>query len=150
MNIELKPVNESNRTDCVRLKVTQAQSAYIASNESSLEAAREHPDVARPFVIDAGGMAVGFAMFAFEPDYEDPNDRYWLWRFMIDEKYQGRGYGREALRLIIAYFRENGATNIRLSTKESNVAAIRLYRSFGFAPNGDMNDGETVFELNWR
>ena len=47
------------------------------------------------------------------------------------------------------YFKENGATNIRLSTKESNVNAIRLYRSFGFEPNGDENDGETVFELKW-
>ena len=149
MNIELRPLDESNRADCDRLKVTEAQSAYIAPNESSLEAAREHPDVARPFVICADGTAVGFAMFAFEPDYDDPNDRYWLWQFMIDEQYQGRGYGREALRLIIAYFKEHGATNIRLSTKESNAAAIRLYRSFGFAPNGDMNDEETVFELNW-
>ena len=89
-------------------------------------------------------------MFAFEPNYADPDDRYWLWRFMIGEKYQGRGYGKEALKLIISYFRENGASNIRLSTKESNVNAIHLYQSFGFAPNGDMNDGEIVFELNWQ
>lgn len=148
MNIELKPVDESNKADCIRLKVTRAQSEYIATNESSLEAAKEHSEVARPFMIYADGIAVGFTMFAFEPDYEDSDDRYWLWRFMIDEKYQRRGYGKEALKLIIAYFKENGATNIRLSTKESNVAAIHLYKSFGFAPNGDMNDEETVFELN--
>ena len=88
-------------------------------------------------------------MFAFEPDYEDPNDRYWLWRFMIDESRQGRGLGRKALVPIIAYFKENGATNIRLSTKESNTNAIHLYESFGFKRNGDMVDEETVFELNW-
>ncbi len=29
-------------------------------------------------------------MFAFDEDYEDPDDRYWLWRFMIDEKLQGK------------------------------------------------------------
>lgn len=150
INIELKPVNESNRADCIRLKVTEEQSKYIASNESSLEAAKEHADVARPFVIYADGVAVGFTMFAFEPDYEDPNDRYWLWRFMIDERCQGRGYGKEALKAIITYFKENGATNIRLSTKESNVGAIHLYESAGFVPNGDMNDEETVFELNLK
>ena len=150
MNVELIPVDQSNRTDCIRLKVTKAQSEYIASNERSLEAAAEHPEVARPFVICSDGIAVGFTMFAFEPDYEDPDDRYWLWRFMIDEKYQGQGYGKEALKQIIAYFKENGASNIRLSTKESNVNAIHLYQSFGFVPNGDMNDGEIVFELNWQ
>lgn len=149
MRIELKPVDQYNKSDCIRLKVTKAQSEYIASNESSLEAAEEHSDVARPFVIYSDGIAVGFTMFAFEPDYEDPDDRYWLWRFMIDEKYQGQGYGKEALKHIISYFKENGAGNIRLSTKESNVNAIHLYQSFGFAPNGDVNDGETVFELNW-
>ena len=149
MNVELRPVDESNKADCIRLKVTKAQSKYIATNESSLEAAQEHPVVARPFIIYVDGTAVGFTIFAFEPDYEDPDDRYWLWRFMIDEEYQGRGYGKEALKLIIAYYKEHGATDIRLSTKESNAAAIHLYRSFGFAPNGDMNDEETVFELNW-
>ena len=149
MRIELKPVDQYNKSDCILLKVTKAQSEYIASNESSLEAAEKYSDVARPFVIYSDGIAIGFTMFAFEPDYEDPDDRYWLWRFMIDEKYQGQGYGKEALKHIISYFKENGAGNIRLSTKESNVNAIHLYQSFGFAPNGDVNDGEIVFELNW-
>ena len=149
MNIELRPLDESNTDDCIRLKVTKDQAQYIDTNENSIAAAKEHSDVARPFVIYADGSPVGFTMFAFEPDYEDPNDRYWLWRFMIDESRQGRGLGRQALVHIIAYFKENGATNIRLSTKESNANAIHLYESFGFKRNGDMVDEETVFELNW-
>ncbi|MBR3559999.1 MAG: GNAT family N-acetyltransferase [Oscillospiraceae bacterium] len=149
MNIVLKPVDQSNRDECVRLKVTKAQAEYIASNTSSLETAARHPEVARPFVIFSDDIAVGFAMFAFETDYEDPDDRYWLWRFMIDEQYQGQGYGKEALKHIISYFKENGANNIRLSTKESNINAIDLYTSYGFKPNGDTNDGEIVLELNW-
>ena len=149
-HIELKPLDDINKEDCIELKVTEAQAEYIASNESSIAAAEENAEVARPFVIYADGIAVGFTMFAFEPDYEDPDDRYWLWRFMIDEKYQKHGYGREALRIIIAYFKDNGATNIRLSTKDSNKNAIRLYESFGFKPTGEMNDGENVFELNWE
>ena len=68
---------------------------------------------------------------------------------MIDEECQGQGLGREALKQIIAYFKENGATNMRLSTKESNVNAIHLYESQGFKRTGEMNDEETVFELNW-
>lgn len=149
MKIELRPIDETNREDCIRLKVSDSQAAYIDTNEKSLEAAAENAEVARPFVIYADGVAVGFTMFAFEPDYEDPNDRYWLWRFMIDEKCQGKGYGREALKQIITYFKENGATNMRLSTKESNVNAIHLYESYGFRRTGEMNDEETVFELNW-
>ena len=148
MIIELKQLDESNISECISLKVTEDQAKYIDTNENSITAAKEHPDVARPFVIYADGIAVGFAMFAFEPDFEDPDDRYWLWRFMIDSGYQGRGIGREALKQIIAYFKDNGATNIRLSTKESNVNAIRLYESVGFKRNGDTVDEETVFELD--
>ena len=149
MKIELRPIDETNREDCIRLKVAKSQADYIATNKESLEAAAENAEVARPFVIYAGDVPVGFTMFAFEPDYEDPNDRYWLWRFMIDEECQGQGLGREALKQIIAYFKENGATNMRLSTKESNVNAIHLYESQGFMRTGEMNDEETVFELNW-
>ena len=149
MNIELRPLSDANKEECFRLKVSEAQAENIASNAGSFEAAKEHPDVARPFVIYADGIAVGFTMFAFDLKCEDPNDRYWLWRFMIDEKYQGRGYGKEALNNIVTYFKENGATNIRLSTKASNVNAIRLYESVGFRSTGEVIDGETVFELKW-
>lgn len=149
MKIELRPLDESNTEDCIMLKVADDQAGFIDTNEKSIAAAREHADVARPFVIYADDEPVGFTMFAFEPEYEDPDDRYWLWRFMIDEKRQGQGFGRATLIQIIDYFKNNGATNMRLSTKESNVKAIHLYESFGFKRNGDMVGEETVFELNW-
>ena len=150
MMVELKPIDETNREDCIKLKVTEAQSEYIATNESSLEAALEHADVARPFVIYADGQPVGFAMLVFDEECEDPNDRYWLWRFMIDEKRQERGIGKEALKQIIVYFKENGATNIRLSTKAGNVKAIALYKSYGFRDTSEESNGEELFELNWQ
>lgn len=149
MNIELRPLDETNIDDCILLKVSNDQAQYIDTNENSIAAAKDHPGVARPFAIYKDGVAVGFTMFAFEPECEDPDDRYWLWRFMIDENYQGLGLGREALTRIIAYFKDNGATNIRLSTKDSNVEAVHLYEAVGFKPNGDMVGEETVFELNW-
>lgn len=148
MQVKLLPIDEITKADCIKLKVAKDQEGYIDSNEKSLEAAKENSEIARPFAIYADDKCVGFTMFAFEPDYEDPDSRYWLWRFMIDESYQGQGYGKAALKEIIKYFRENGATNMTLSTKESNVNAIGLYKSFGFAPNGEMNDEETVFVLN--
>lgn len=149
MNIYLRPINDDNRDECVSLKVTKKQSEYICTNEDSLRDAINNCEVARTFGIYDEDTMVGFTMLAFDEAYEDPDDRYWLWRFMIDEKYQGKGYGKEALKSIIVYFKENHATNIRLSTKESNVNAIALYKQFGFAENGEMNDLETVLELKF-
>ena len=84
----------------------------------------------------------------FDEKYEDSNDRYWLWRFMIDENLQGNGYGTAALQVIIKYFREHGANNIRLSTKETNTTALSMYRKAGFRDTGEMNDEEIVLQLN--
>ena len=148
MNIELREINEDNLKQCIELKVSKDQMQYIASNEDSIKDAKENEDVARPFAIYIDGKMVGFAMFAFDEMYEDPFDRYWLWRFMIDESFQGKGYGSEALKTIIQYFKDNGANNIRLSTKESNVNALKMYRKAGFCDTGEVNDGEIVLKLD--
>ena len=87
-------------------------------------------------------------MFAFDEDYEDPDDRYWLWRFMIDKDLQGKGYGTAALQVIIQYFRDHGANNIRLSTKETNTNALSMYRKAGFHDTGELNDEEIVLQLD--
>ncbi len=147
MKIELRKIDGSNRAEIVSLTVSEGQREYIASNESSLAEAETLPEIARPFGVYADGKAVGFAMFAFDENNDDPHDKYWLWRFMIDKSLQGKGYGGAALKEIINYFRENGAEEITLSTKESNTAALGLYRKFGFKENGDMNDDEIVLKL---
>lgn len=53
---------------------------------------KEDAEVARPYAIFADGNIVGFTMFAFDENNEDPEDKYWLWQFMIDEKEQGKGW----------------------------------------------------------
>ncbi|MDE5746461.1 MAG: GNAT family N-acetyltransferase [Acetatifactor sp.] len=145
--ISLREITAANIEECCSLTVSRDQQEYIASNRDSLETARENREVARTFAIYTGENMVGFTMFAFDEEYEDPDDRYWLWRFMIDEKLQGRGYGSLALKEIISYFRENGANTITLSTKESNKTALGLYHKFGFRETGEMNDGEIVLRL---
>ncbi len=64
--------------------------------------------MARAFAICDGDRVVGFTMFAFDEGCEEPNDRYWLWRFVIDRECQGRGYGHLAMGAIIAYFKNTG------------------------------------------
>ena len=147
MEIRLVPINSANMDECLALAVARGQEKYICPNSESLMAAAENRDIARPFAIYAGDTMVGFTMFAFDSAYDDPDDRYWLWRFMIGADYQGRGYGSLALKEMIGYFRQNGAGHIRLSTKADNAAAISLYRKYGFRESGGMNGDETVFYL---
>jgi len=148
MKVELRNIDNINLKKCITLKVADEQRKYISSNEDSLKEAAENESVARPFAIYVDDEVVGFTMFAFDEEYEDPNDRYWLWRFMIDKDLQGKGYGSLALKEIIQYFKDNGANNIRLSTKETNTGALALYHKFGFKENGDMNGEEIVLQLD--
>ena len=147
MEIELVGLSEDNMKQCFELKVASNQMQYIASNEDSWRTAKEYQKVAHPFAIYCDGRMVGFTMFAFDEDYEDPNDRFWLWRFMIDERSQGKGYGTAALKVIIQYFKDHGANNIRLSTKDTNTQAISLYHKAGFYDTGEMNDEEIVLQM---
>ena len=149
MKIELRTIDDRNKAAVELLEVSVHQKQYIAANRSSLETAarEEHRQVARPFAICADNQPIGFAMFAFDLASEDPDDRYWLWRFMIDKSFQGKGYGSAALEAVIEYFRQQGANHILLSTKDTNTAALSLYHKYQFAETGEMNDDEIVLRL---
>ena len=148
MKIELCDLSEENLQQCFNLKVADGQAQYIASNKDSWQTANENKTVARPFALCCDGKVVGFTMFAFDENYADPNDRYWLWRFMIDESLQGKGYGTAALQVIIQYFKDHGANNIRLSTKDTNLHALSVYHKAGFKETGEMNGEEIVLQLD--
>lgn len=150
MKIRLEPVSDKNREAVLKLTVREDQ-PFVAPNDVSLrqadEANAEDPGVARPFAIYADEKLVGFCMFAFDPEEEDPDDRYWLWRFMIDKSEQGKGYGQAALAEIIKYFRNNGADQLWLSTEPENECGVHVYHKAGFKETGDIDDGEAVFAL---
>ena len=120
----------------------------MAPNDRSLEQAEECnaecPGVARPFASYAEEKLVGFCMFAFDPEEEDEEYRYWLWRFMIDQHEQGKGYGQAALAEIIQYFRDNGADRLYLSTEPENECGMHIYHKAGFKETGEMDDGEAI------
>ncbi len=147
MKVELIPINDDNREAVLALSVRKDQ-PFVASNEVSLRQAAEtnaeHPGVARPFAIYAEDRLVGFCMFVFNPEDEDEDDRYWLWRFMIDQKEQGKGYGQAALAEIIRYFKDNGADRLYLSTEPENEVGLHVYHKFGFRETGIIGDGEAV------
>ena len=150
MNLQLRIIDESNKAAVELLEVSEQQKQYIAPNIKSIETAakEEYRQIARPFAIYADGDLVGFTMFAFELTSSDPNDRYWLWRFMVDQNFQGKGYGSAALEKIIDYFKHQGADHILLSTKETNTPALKLYHKYQFAETGERNEDEIVLRLD--
>ena len=147
MSIRLMPINDDNRDAVLSLSVHEDQ-PFVAPNDVSLrqadEANAENPGVVRPFAIYADDRLIGFCMFAFDPEEEDEDDRYWLWRFMIDKNEQDKGYGQAALQEIIKYFRDNGADRLFLSTEPENERGLHVYHQAGFRETGIIEDDEAV------
>jgi RimJ/RimL family protein N-acetyltransferase len=55
----------------------------------------------------------------------------------LDREHTGRGYGTDAMRIIVGYgFREMGLHRIQLSVAAFNPAGIRSYQKAGFAVEG--------------
>ena len=131
------------------LSVSRKQKNFVASNANSLAEAYvaiTNGGVALPFAICKNGKPIGFLMIGYGANDEDFNgedpefikmvkNSYCLWRFMIDKRYQGRGYGRKAMELALDYMRTlpcGKADNIWLSYEPENEVAKKLYASFGF------------------
>lgn len=70
---------------------------------------------------------------------------------MIDAKYQGKGYGRKALELIIKRAKRNQkAKALYLSVVRAKDSAEEFYRSFGFEFTGKMDGIEHVMKLDLK
>ena len=153
-NIRLVKANRDNFDDMIDLKPAEKQREYVADNIYSLaEAYANMADgrYAQPFGIYDGETPVGFLMIGYDIfDEEDlkqyplSKNNYIIWRFMIDEKYQNRGYGKEAMRLALEFIRTfpcGEAEYCWLSYEPENEVAKKLYRSFGFVEADKLPEG---------
>ena len=157
--LHLEKVTGKNVWDILKLKVSESQEDFVASNEVSIiEAytAVTGNGYAFPFGIYDQDQPVGFLMIGFDVDdaWEDAPEiargNYSLWRLMIDRAYQNRGFGKEAVQLALQFIRSfpcGRAEYCWLSYEPENEAARHLYRSFGFRETGEMDGDERIMVL---
>ena len=155
----LEPVTGKNVYSLMDLQVAPEQETFVAPNAVSLAeayVALTRDGHAFPFGLMDGETPVGFVMIGFDvdADWEDAPavayGSYNLWRLMIDRRYQGRGYGREAMGLALDFIRTfpcGPADICWLSYEPENVAAKALYASFGFVETGEFDGEEAIAVL---
>lgn len=88
--ITLREITKETLREVLMLKVAPEQERFVASNAVSIAQAHFHPEVAWFRAIYADETPVGFLMV--EDDLDKPE--VYLWRFMIDHRFQKLGYGR--------------------------------------------------------
>lgn len=154
--LRLEKINRNNIWEILKLKVSKSQKNFVASNDVSIIEAYltiTANGVVFPFGIYDDDMPIGFLMIGYDVDetWENvPNiakENYNLWRLMIDETYQQKGFGKEAMKLALDFIKSfpcGKAEYCWLSYEPENKIAKELYHSFGFVENGDMDGDEVI------
>ena len=143
------PITDKNlQKEACRMQVAHGQEDFIESVEACLEEAKECP-YWRPILIQMDNTNVGFAMYGLWIN-EGDNGRIWLDRFLIDKKFQGKGYSKIILPELLKKIKnEFDYYQIYLSVYDTNPIAIKIYQSLGFQFNGELDSmGEKVMVLD--
>ena len=145
--ISLQAVSRSNWEQCIQLKPKPEQETLIASNLYSIAEAQ----FLEGFVTKAiynDHMMIGFTMYGLDPD----DGNYWIYRFMIDQRFQRQGHGHRAMLLIIDDItkRDHYTGVIMLGYKPDNEQARQLYKKSGFCETGLAPWGEMLAKLELK
>jgi diamine N-acetyltransferase len=154
---EIRPVTKDNWRDLIRLQVRDDQKNFVAPNVNSIaesqfgydEAEYGHWDF-HPFgIYDDADNPVGFLMYGL--NFAHPKRQAFIIRLMVDDKFQGKGYGRFAMEKMIEIFRgDERIKDVGISYEPENEIARKLYASLGFVEPGEMVEGETLAVLKLR
>jgi diamine N-acetyltransferase len=149
-DVVLRSLTEENRPALEALRVATAQRAFVSSVTDSLAEAERYAD-ANPLVFGLYDREtpVGFVMIADEVD--DPDYiAHFLWKLLIDERFQRRGFGTAALDLVAAYFRSKGVPTMWTSAGEGEGSPIPFYERYGFVRDGVHEDDDGSREIMLR
>lgn len=140
--IKFEVIDETNwRTP---LKVSDEQKAYVANSAVILARAYAFRNFrSSALMICSDETPVGMVLYYDCPEMESYN----FSELFIDERYQGKGYGREATKAVLEILKNDGKySKVDTCYIEGNEAARKLYESFGFTEI-DRDGDEIILRL---
>ncbi|MFZ0325274.1 MAG: GNAT family N-acetyltransferase [Actinomycetes bacterium] len=148
--VTLRKITGQDRAAVEALAVTAEQSHFVAGVAESLAEAAQYPD-AKPWyrAVYADQEPVGFVMISdgitsSNVDYLGP---YYLWRLLVDRRFQGNGYGTRALDLVVEHVCTRPDAHVLLTSHVVGPGSPRdFYLRYGFRATDRVHDGEPVLE----
>ena len=137
--IKLSEITEDNWLEVASLSVKDNQKDFVAPAIGIIARGYVYRDLSgKVFVIENDECVVGVALVR---EFDDEPLGYDLQQFMIDQRYQGQGYGYAALGLILKELRKEGHyDHVEVCVKKADIEAIRLYEKHGFVDSGYIDD----------
>lgn len=128
----------------LKLQVSEAQKTYVAGSAVLLARAYAYRGWrSRAFVICDDETPVGMGLYYDYPEW----NAYDFSQFFIDERYQGKGYGKAAAKAVLEAMKQDGKYDKTvLCYIEGNEAARKLYESIGFVEI-DRDEDEIIMGL---
>lgn len=145
--VSLREVTSDNLGEVLKLKVTEYQNRFVAPNPISISQAHFQPN-AWFRAIYADETPVGFVMMYIDPEEED-GGTYYLWRYMMDARYQRKGFGHRALSQVIEMVKTTypAAKTMKLSYVPNPGSPQPFYAKLGFVDTGVEHEGEMEMAL---
>lgn len=144
--VTLKRIDEDNFLDAFALTLAPGQEDFVSHPIRSLAQAYVYYHQCTPFGIYHGDTMVGYVMVIYDYDLKEYN----IWHMMIDQAYQGNGFGTQALQQCLAYIATapfGPSRKVVLTCNERNTTALNLYRRLGFGETGNRDEDEIELAL---
>lgn len=144
--IRLELVNKDNFDQVLDLEVAPKDQRRVASVEYSLAQAWLYRDseVLFPYAVKSGQLTVGFLLLSYQP----MENSYYIWRLLIDQKYQNQGFGKEVIRQVLQRARDDQKCHkVTVNYVIGNHKMRYILEKFGFQPVG-LDGQEMKMELN--
>jgi len=149
-DIHFKRITAQTVTSICKLSetLTAAQRKMVSDNAISMAQAH-FSDNAWMRAIYADDTPIGYVLLHTGSDYDDGIDcpGIFLWRFMIAGPYQGKGYGRLAMKRLLAQLQAQGIPELYTSCGQGEASPEGFYKRLGFEPTGEMYGDEIELRL---
>lgn len=139
--VELQEITKDTWYKCTQLEVSAKQKSYFPVPVVYWMAECRYMSQWHELAITCEDNIIGFTVYGLDPD----NNEYWIIAFLIDKEYQGRGYGKEAVKALIALIKNrHNPSKVYIGHRPNNEIASNLYESLGFTDTGERHGGEII------
>ena len=137
--INLIDINEDNWIEMARLSVTDEQQKFLDRPIGIIARGYVYRNQnARVLGIADNDRIIGIALVK---DMDEEPACYDLQQFMVDQRFQNKGYGTEALKQLLTMLGKEGKYKcVEVCVNNADVPALRMYEKVGFQDTGYIDD----------
>ena len=151
VTITFREITSDNYSQVLNLKITPEQEAakFVSPVVRSLADAWFYREegITYPKAIYADEDLVGFIMYELDTEEQ----QVFIWRFLIDQRYQGKGYGRQTIEAVLAMAKEQAKiTKVVADYVDGNEPMKKILLDLGFEETGfnkEINEHIMVYQL---